>query len=140
MPGIDIGDCGDKMALGGVDNGWCRFTNFRVPRESLLNSLGDVTPEGEYKTHIESEGKRFGLHFTSLGGGRVIISRLTNDFAFQALTQAIRFSMVRTQFGKTILDFPLHQFRLMRQFADEVANYLGSQRCAAIDVENITYF
>lgn len=113
MAGCDIGDCGYKNCLDGLDNGWIRFSNFRVEKRSLLNKLGDVTSEGKYVSEIESDGKRFGMHFTSLASGRVLLARLTNDFAFQGLIAAIRYACVRKQFGPSgnetlLMDYPLH--------------------------------
>lgn len=37
LPGIEIGDCGDKIGLQGVDNGWIKFTDFYIPKSALLN-------------------------------------------------------------------------------------------------------
>jgi acyl-CoA oxidase len=40
-------DCGHKMGLNGIDNGRVWFDNVRVPRENMLNAVGDVTREGK---------------------------------------------------------------------------------------------
>ena len=109
LPGIDIGDCGDKIGFQHIDNGWISFNHFRAPKAALLNRLGDVTEEGQYISSVESEGKRFGMHIASLTGGRVNISRLTIDPAMTALVIATRYGLTRSQFGKQLLDFPLHQ-------------------------------
>lgn len=41
---------GPKAGLNGVDNGFIKFDNYRIPRENLLNKTGDVTPDGKYVT------------------------------------------------------------------------------------------
>ena len=38
-PGITVGDCGEKMGLNGIDNGWCRFDHYRVPKDALLDKI-----------------------------------------------------------------------------------------------------
>ncbi|KAM2061852.1 hypothetical protein ACFX1T_046866 [Malus domestica] len=37
-----------KIGLNGVDNGRIWFDNVRIPRENLLNSVADVSPDGKY--------------------------------------------------------------------------------------------
>ncbi len=43
--------------MNGVDNGWMKFTNVRIPRENLLNRFADVLPDGTYTSPIKSDGK-----------------------------------------------------------------------------------
>lgn len=47
LSGCEIGDCGEKKGLNGVDNGWIRFKNFRIPRDNLLNKFGTVEKDGK---------------------------------------------------------------------------------------------
>ena len=112
-----MGDCGNKTGFHEVDNGWIGFENYRVPKSALLNKLGDVTPEGEYVSHIKSNGKRFGMHIASLTGGRVLIMRNSIEQGFMSLKIAINYGLARKQFGnpteKVIMDYPVHQMRLM---------------------------
>ena len=72
-PGLEIGDCGHKKGLNGIDNGWIMFKNYRIPREGLLNNFGDVSEDGVYTTPIENDGKRFANSIASLSGGRVLV-------------------------------------------------------------------
>jgi hypothetical protein len=59
LPGVTIEDCGPKAGLNGVDNGRLAFDHVRVPREALLNRLGDVAPDGTYSSPIEGDARRF---------------------------------------------------------------------------------
>jgi hypothetical protein len=36
------------------------FQHYRIPRESLLNKLSDVTVDGEYETAFTSPGQQLG--------------------------------------------------------------------------------
>lgn len=39
LPGINIGDCGPKMGMNGIDNGWVIFRKVKVPYEALLDKF-----------------------------------------------------------------------------------------------------
>lgn len=65
LPGITIGDLGEKVGLNGVDNGFIMFHNFKVPRENLLNKMCDVTTNGHFISAIKDRSKRFGkIYYT----------------------------------------------------------------------------
>jgi acyl-CoA oxidase len=42
------------QGLNGVDNGWMKFTNVRIPRENLLNRFADVQPDGQYVSSVKN--------------------------------------------------------------------------------------
>lgn len=48
MPGIQVGDCGPKVGLDGIDNGWLLYKNVRVPYDALLNKFSWIE-NGQYK-------------------------------------------------------------------------------------------
>ncbi|XP_076918938.1 acyl-coenzyme A oxidase 3, peroxisomal-like [Bidens hawaiensis] len=52
-PNVRIADCGHKIGLNGADNGRIWFDNLRIPRENLLNSVADVSPDGKYLSAIK---------------------------------------------------------------------------------------
>lgn len=142
LPGLEIGDCGEKKGLNGIDNGWIKFDNFRIPRESLLNKFGDVKPDGTYSTSIQSDGKRFANSIASLSGGRVVITRMSSELSLFALTVATRYAAVRRQFGPTgnevlLLDYPLHQYRMITRFAEHMVHYIASNRLMKMWGDNL---
>lgn len=42
MPGITVGDCGPKIGLDGIDNGFMLFHNIRVPYDNLLDRFSQI--------------------------------------------------------------------------------------------------
>ncbi|KAL3683937.1 hypothetical protein R1sor_001959 [Riccia sorocarpa] len=123
-PGIKIADCGHKIGLNGVDNGRIWFDNVRVPRENLLNSVADVTPDGRYESAIKDPDQRFGAFLAPLTTGRVVIAVAAVYQAKVALATAIRYGLSRRAFSLTpdqpevlLLDYPSHQQRLLTLLA-----------------------
>jgi acyl-CoA oxidase len=125
--GVRIEDCGEKMGLGGVDNGQIWFDEVRVPREALLDRHGGVNQDGEYSSEIENPNKRFFTMVGTLVQGRVCISGASISAAKSALTIAVRHGLRRRQFGPSedeevvILDYRTHQRRLMPLLAKTYA-------------------
>ncbi|XP_016462915.1 acyl-coenzyme A oxidase 3, peroxisomal-like isoform X1 [Nicotiana tabacum] len=119
-PNIRIADCGHKIGLNGVDNGRIWFDNVRVPRENLLNSVADVSPDGKYLTAIKDPDQRFAAFMAPLTSGRVTIAVSATYSAKIGLATALRYSLTRRAFSVTpngpevlILDYPSHQRRLL---------------------------
>ena len=136
MPGIRIEDCGEKMGLGGVDNGRIWFENVRVGREALLNRYGDVDAAGRYSSPIENAGKRFFTMLGTLVQGRVCVGGAGISVAKSALTIAVRYGLRRRQFGPeppeevAILDYRTHQRRLMPLLARTFALHFAQAELA----------
>ena len=140
--GIEIGDCGFKKGLNGVDNGWIKFEDYRIPRVAMLNKFADVSESGVYTSSIPDEGKRFANSISSLSGGRVAIGRMSTELSLQALTIALRYGAVRRQFGPDneetlLLDYPLHQYRLITRFSEHFVDYLGANRLIKMWGQNL---
>ncbi|GAV75968.1 Acyl-CoA_dh_1 domain-containing protein/ACOX domain-containing protein/Acyl-CoA_dh_M domain-containing protein [Cephalotus follicularis] len=135
-PNIRIADCGHKIGLNGVDNGRIWFDNVRIPRENLLNSVADVTPDGKYLSAIKDPDQRFAAFLAPLTSGRVTIASCAVYQSKIGLAIAIRYSLTRRAFSVTpngpevlLLDYPSHQRRLLPLLAKTyamsfAANYL----------------
>lgn len=127
LPGIRIQDNGPKAGLNGVDNGRIWFDGVRVPRENLLDRFASVTPEGEYRSPIDSPGRRFFTMLGTLVAGRISIAAASVSAAKTGLTIAVRYSDRRRQFGPEgepevpILDFQVHQRLLLPRVATTYA-------------------
>jgi acyl-CoA oxidase len=119
LPGIEIRDCGYKVGLNGVDNGALRFHDVRIPRDNLLNRFGDVSRDGKYTSILPTINKRFAATLGELVGGRVGLAYGSVGVLKAAATIAIRYSLIRQQFGPpnqpeiSILDYQSQQQKLM---------------------------
>ncbi|KAK2973266.1 hypothetical protein RJ640_001922 [Escallonia rubra] len=135
-PNIRVADCGHKIGLNGVDNGRIWFDNVRVPRENLLNSVADVSPDGQYLSAIKNPDQRFAAFLAPLTSGRVTIAVSSIYTSKIGLAIAMRYALSRRAFSLVpngpevlLLDYPSHQRRLLPLLAKTyamsfAANYL----------------
>ncbi|KAJ8428452.1 hypothetical protein Cgig2_024113 [Carnegiea gigantea] len=132
LPGIEIHDCGHKVGLNGVDNGALRFRSVRIPRDNLLNRFGDVSRDGRYTSSLPTINKRFAATLGELVGGRVGLSYSSVGVLKIAATIAIRYSLLRQQFGPpkqpeiSILDYQSQQHKLMPMLASAYAFHFAT--------------
>jgi acyl-CoA oxidase len=137
LPGITIEDDGLKMGLNGVDNGRITFDGVRVPRENLLNQFADVTEDGRYESPIDNQNKRFFTMLGTLVQGRVCVGGAGINAAKVALTIATRYADRRRQFNASseereelLLDYGVHQRRLLPLLAHTYALHFAQERVA----------
>jgi len=123
LPGITIGDIGKKMGRDGIDNGYIQFTFVRVSRAALLMKYTQVSREG-----VVSEPPLAQLTYGALLGGRTSMVADSSNTAKKALTIAVRYAAIRRQFAQKgnkletqILDYPIHQRRLLPLVAQAIA-------------------
>lgn len=123
LPGITIGDIGKKMGRDGIDNGYIQFTYVRVPRAHMLMKHTQVSREG-----VVTEPPLAQLTYGALLGGRTAMVTDSSNSAKKALTIAVRYAAVRRQFAASgakvetqIIDYPIHQRRIMPLVAQAVA-------------------
>ncbi|HYH32837.1 MAG TPA: acyl-CoA dehydrogenase [Pseudonocardia sp.] len=132
MPGVTIGDCGHKAGLNGVDNGRLTFDRVRVPREALLNALGDVAEDGTYTSSIANETRRFFTMLGTLVRGRISVAGGAVTATEKALALAIRYGETRRQFADpatgeevVVLDYLVHQRKLLPALATTYAMHVA---------------
>ncbi len=131
LAGIRIEDNAAKGGLNGVDNGRIWFAGVRVPRTELLDRFGSIGDDGIYRSDIPNPDRRFFTMIGTLVGGRVGVGAASVSVAKSALTIAVRYAHRRRQFGPTpeteylLIDYPLHQLRLMPRLAATYAYHFA---------------
>ena len=127
-----------KIGLNGVDNGRIWFDGVRVPRTSLLNRYADVTEDGRYFSDIENPDRRFFTMLGTLVQGRVCVGGAGINAGKVALAIAVKYALQRRQFGnpgsgeeELLLDYGMHQRRLLPLLARTYALHFAQERRAA---------
>ena len=135
LPGVGGEDDGLKGGLRGIDNGRLHFTHVRVPRDHLLDRYGAVDETGRYSSPIASKGRRFFTMVGTLVQGRVSLDGASVVASKAALAIAVRYASRRRQFddgtgrGEThLLDYQLHQRRLVPRIAETYAMAFAHER------------
>ncbi|MGV0578966.1 acyl-CoA dehydrogenase [Mycolicibacterium elephantis] len=128
LPGVTTSDNHYKGGLPGVDNGRIQFDHVRIPRENLLNKYADVAEDGTYSSPIENPNRRFFTMLGTLIRGRVTVGGSAAAAARVALDIATRYALQRRQFTEPdtddevlIMDYLVHQRRLLPLIAESYA-------------------
>lgn len=89
------------------------FNNYHIPKENLLNKLGDVDDNGNYISPLKDPNKRFGASLGVLSNGRVQIAGMATNNLQKAIAIAVRYSAVRKQFGpeNSEEEFPVIEYQ-----------------------------
>ena len=128
LPGIRIEDNGYKAGLNGVDNGRIWFDHVEVPVFNLLDRFGSIDEQGEYRSPIKKDSKRFFTMLGTLVAGRICVGKGSVAGSKLALVIAMRYAYRRRQFGKDIhttenllIEYSTHQMRLFPLLAKTYA-------------------
>mmetsp|Transcript_17772 Transcript_17772/g.17743 ORF Transcript_17772/g.17743 Transcript_17772/m.17743 type:complete len:483 (+) Transcript_17772:639-2087(+) len=142
LPGVVLGDCGKKLGLEGIDNGFILFKNYRVPYDALLDKFSQISLEGKFKSLIKNKDKRAGIMIAGLVGGRICCTCGSEQDMRLGLTIALRFSAVRKQFGGQegpelpILTYPLQRLK----FIPSLAKLFAIRSCVIYSLGDINAF
>ena len=79
LPGVLVGDMGEKVGLHGVDNGFMAFRNVKIPKQYLFNRLSDVADDGTFLS------PQFKLEFFISRENFRLISSIMSKFKLERL-------------------------------------------------------
>ncbi|CAK5277860.1 unnamed protein product [Mycena citricolor] len=139
LPGVELGDVGLKMGHNTNDNGYAKFTHFRIPRANLLMRYQTVDREGNYTS---TPGGSSRLSYGTMLYARVNIAAAIPMQLAQAATIALRFSLVREQGALPfetdeskrspvpILAFPMLSLRIFMVMSRAFATWFSAQEVA----------
>jgi len=138
LPGVTLGDIGPKIGFNNVDNGYCRFTRVRIPRENMGMRVSRVTRDGKYEKQAGVPQEV--LYFTMLQT-RMTYIRTCGLGLGKAATISIRYSAVRRQGYDAanpkakdelqVLDYQTQQYRLLPLLAASYAITLTGESLGA---------
>jgi len=138
LPGIEVGDIGEKVGYNTKDNGYCIFNNVRIPRDNMLNKYIKVSKTGEYKRRGDEK-----IGYAIMMQIRDMIGHLSWRALSQACLIATRYSLVRTQFGnddgveRKIFDYQIQQDKLIPLIAATYAMHAGAKKVSALTQQNL---
>ncbi|XP_055840090.1 probable peroxisomal acyl-coenzyme A oxidase 1 [Episyrphus balteatus] len=128
LPGVDVGDIGNKLGLRGINNGYVGFKNVRIPRMNMLMRFAQVDPDG---TFISSPAAV--LSYWTMVSVRVLIVHQSSGFLTLGSTIATRYAAVRRQGlinpkdpEHQILDHVTQQLKLFPEISKGIAFKLGA--------------
>jgi acyl-CoA oxidase len=94
LQGIEVGDCGPKIAFQATDNGYLKFTHFRQPRDSLLCRYIQISADGT----LTKDPNATKLAYGGMLNLRIDIHFSTHYYLAKMATIATRYSFLRRQF------------------------------------------
>ncbi|ESN97746.1 hypothetical protein HELRODRAFT_114129 [Helobdella robusta] len=92
--GLTIGDIGTKLGFHGMDNGFVKFDQFRIPRRNMLMKSAKVTRDGTYQKEKKLEKLKYG---SMVFVRAMLVFNQAGQGLAQAVTIAARYSCVRRQ-------------------------------------------
>ncbi|RKP10354.1 peroxisomal acyl-CoA oxidase 1A, partial [Thamnocephalis sphaerospora] len=133
LPGVETGDIGPKIGFNGVDNGYLALRSVRIPRANMLQRHNELTRSGELRRRSQMDQR---LVYVTLLYARVNIVAGASTALAQGSTIAVRYSIVRRQFGQDgstttespVLDHQSQQHRVLTPVSEAYAFHFTGQR------------
>ena len=88
LRGLEIGDIGPKGGYAAKDNGYMYFSNFRIPRTSLLSRYIKVDPEGNFTVNGDPK-----IAYATMMFIRIYLIHTTSVYPVLGLLVAVRYAI-----------------------------------------------
>lgn len=75
------------------------FDNYRIPRENLLNQIGDVTVDGRYVLKVKNPLEMYTIPLQAITVSRLALIGVSAENLGKAVTIAVRYAGVRKPFA-----------------------------------------
>ncbi|KAJ5564605.1 Acyl-coenzyme A oxidase [Penicillium frequentans] len=138
VDGVELGDQGMKMSYNGTCNGYARFDNLPIPRNSLLSAHAQVTKNGSFIQGNIDKTRLLKKTYSTMLHHRGLIPRCVSFALAQSVTITARYSVVRLQghgiYGdenheeKAILEFKSQHYRILTLISQAYAILFASKR------------
>ena len=123
LPGIEIGDIGNKIGYQSIDNGYVSFNKVRVPRDYLMQRFLSVSPAGKIKPQGNPK-----MIYQVMVQTRISILTGATFLYMRAAKYAIRYAACRRQFAnvqgseqeRQLLDYQMHMDTLSRNLCNSI--------------------
>lgn len=126
LQGVETGDIGPKLGYNSKDNGFMRFTSFRVPKITMLSKYIKINSAGEVSTFGNEK-----IKYTGMMRARTCLLMVSYYSMFKVLQITTRYSVLRKQFTDTqgneikIFDYQLQRYKIVKHLAKAYAMSLG---------------
>lgn len=138
VDGIELGDQGMKMSYNGTCNGYARFNNLRIPRNSLLSAHAQVTRNGSFTQGSIDKTMLMKKTYATMLYHRGLIPRCVSFALAQSITITARYSVVRlqghgiyaddNQEEKAILEYKSQHYRIITLISQAYAILFASKK------------
>merc|ERR1712166_282789 len=91
VPGVTIGDMGEKTIGNDLDNAWIQFDNIELPKNAMLNRYCDISADNTYLQKVKGI-KSFDMIGQRLYSGRTVIAASTLVFTRTLFTSTKQYS------------------------------------------------
>lgn len=123
LPGIQVGDVGTKLGFRTSDQGFLRFTNFRIPKSALLCKYMSISEDGTF-TKSSANAKK--LMYGGMLNLRTLMVLLSHKYIGKLAVIAARYAFKRRQFQSNdgpgypetlIIHYQMQQFKILPAFS-----------------------
>lgn len=128
------------MGYDAVDNGWMRFSHYRIPRTNLLRRFAEIDKEG----NLDLKGDPRTVYQIMVQTRQLIIYG-TSNLIFTGLVMATRYAACRRQFAtisgskqeRKLLDYQTHMAILGPQLANAYTFSIVARNLRELNIEAV---